>query len=279
MSNDASGPLVSYAQNREDLYLWALIGYRTPGFYVDVGCNHERLHSVTRLFYERGWSGINIDANPLMEREYAVRDRDVFVASGVGQTAGEMVFRQYQRQDGLSTFDDDVKESYVEQGHRFTDVVMPVRALAEILSNASITDVDFLKIDVEGLEAVVLRGLDLAVVRPAVIVVEASRLGECNEVLFPAGYRIEFFDGLNTYYVDETQSEISIHNYAGQVLHAGFYTAEEQRLRAELDSLRHETHPVRTSIDRTFQRSRARLRPVRRLATKAVRSVVRSKRR
>jgi FkbM family methyltransferase len=279
MNDDINRPLVSYAQNREDLYLWALVGHRTPGFYVDVGCNHERLHSVTRLFYDRGWSGINIDANPLMEQEYAVRDRDQFVASGVGEVIGQMVFRQFQRHDGLSTFDDDVKALYVDQGHRFTDVVMPVRPLAEILSNASVTHVDFLKIDVEGLEAAVLKGLDLGVVRPAVIVVEASRLDQCNEILFPAGYRIEFFDGLNTYYVDQTQDGISIHNYAGQVLHAGFYTAEEQRLRAELDSLRHETHPVQTWIADQVKHSRSRLRPLRSWATELVRSGARSRRR
>ena len=59
-------------QDREDLYLWALVGDRTPGTYVDVGCYDERLHSVTRLFYEHGWSGLNIDANDGFRPGYAM---------------------------------------------------------------------------------------------------------------------------------------------------------------------------------------------------------------
>ena len=31
------------------------------GFYIDVGACHPVVHSVTKLFYERGWNGINID--------------------------------------------------------------------------------------------------------------------------------------------------------------------------------------------------------------------------
>ena len=85
-----SETLITYAQNREDLYLFALIGHIENGFYVDVGANHERLHSVTRLFYERGWSGINIDANPTLIAEFAAeRPKDTNVNVGVSSAQAE----------------------------------------------------------------------------------------------------------------------------------------------------------------------------------------------
>ena len=63
--------LVTYAQNREDLYLYALLG-DGPGFYVDVGANHPTFHSVTKFFYDRGWNGINIEPNTELVRELTV---------------------------------------------------------------------------------------------------------------------------------------------------------------------------------------------------------------
>lgn len=224
-------PLITYAQNREDLYLWALVGHRPDGRYVDVGCNHEQLHSVTKLFYERGWSGVNIDANDRMADEYAVRERDRFVAAGVGDEPGEMMFRDYPEHDGLSTFDDAVKRLHDATRRPYVDRRVPVRTLTDILAEHDVDRIDFLKIDVEGMEAKVLRGLDFGRVRPTVIVSEATRQDECDELLLPNGYHVEFFDGLNTYYVDDAATDVSIHEYAGRVLGAGFYTDAEWNLR------------------------------------------------
>lgn len=227
MNQPSDGPLVSYAQNREDLFLWGLLGHRPNGNYIDVGCNHERLHSVTRLFYERGWSGLNIDANEAMASEYSDRARDVFVSSGVGSEPGLVTFRLYPEHDGLSTFDQDVMALYESSGRPYSDRELKVRTLDDITTEVGLERADFLKIDVEGMEAHVLRGTDLETMRPGVIILEASRQADCNEILLPLGYRIEFFDGLNTYYVDESQPDISIHNYSDRVLAKGFYTDRE----------------------------------------------------
>lgn len=226
MADRSDLPLVTYSQNREDLYLWALLGHRPNGRYVDVGCNHERLHSVTRLFYDRGWSGINIDANERMAPEYERRTRDRFVACGVGEAAASMTFRDYPHHDGLSTFDGGVMGLH-DESRPFVEREVEVRTLASILADHDVEHVDFLKIDVEGLEGAVIRGADFSSVRPTVIVVEASRSDDCEAVLFPLGYRIEFFDGLNTYYLDEAAADVSINNYAGRVLGTGFYTDSE----------------------------------------------------
>lgn len=231
--------LVTYAQNREDLYLWALLGHRPQGIYVDVGCNHERLHSVTRLFYERGWSGLNVDANPAFGAEYARRARDTFVAAGVAAEPGELTLRIYDRGDGLSTFDEYTKGEHEAAGLKYRELSVPVRTLTQLLDEAAIRCVDFLKVDVEGMEPEVLRGLDFARFRPAVIVIEAARLDDCVDLLGPLDYRIEFFDGLNTYFVDDAANDIDIHHYAARVLSTGFRTdLEHTLLRRPLARLR-----------------------------------------
>ena len=54
---------VTFAQNREDLMLDGILRTVSVGFYVDVGANHPDMDSVTKLFYEKGWSGINVEPN------------------------------------------------------------------------------------------------------------------------------------------------------------------------------------------------------------------------
>ena len=65
--------LVSYAQHGEDIVLWRAFRNQKTGTYVDVGAFDPTYDSVTRLFYERGWRGINID--PSVGRHRAVRER------------------------------------------------------------------------------------------------------------------------------------------------------------------------------------------------------------
>lgn len=260
---DAAQPLITYAQNREDLYLWALLAHRTPGTYVDVGCYQERLHSVTRLFYERGWSGLNIDANTRFASQYRCRTRDRFVGAAIGATAGELVFRQYPNHDGLSTFDEVLKAEHLGAGYGYKDVTVPVRTLDDVLSAAGLDHIDFLKIDVEGFEPDVLRGLDLTKTRPTVVVIEASREEACQAILLPHRYHREFFDGLNTYYVDDDAHDVTIYNYAGRVLQQDVRTDREEHLNQRLTQLQSDARPLRTRL------RRFRLGDIRKRATEA----------
>lgn len=52
---------ISYAQNFEDVRLWRVLKQFEHGFYIDVGANDPRHHSVTKAFYDHGWQGINVE--------------------------------------------------------------------------------------------------------------------------------------------------------------------------------------------------------------------------
>jgi hypothetical protein len=56
---------LNYAQNYEYVILWRAFRDLQRGFYVDVGAADPETLSVTQAFYERGWSGINME--PLEE--------------------------------------------------------------------------------------------------------------------------------------------------------------------------------------------------------------------
>jgi FkbM family methyltransferase len=168
--------LISYAQNAEDIVLWRALGRRdSPGTYVDIGANHPTGDSVTRLFYERGWRGVNVEPQPVLHRALVEeRPEDVNLNVGVSDARGTLVLHLVPGADGLSTMNPDLLNMYREQGRGIEDIEVPVVTLSEIVGEHVHGDVDFLKVDVEGHEREVLLGADWSAFRPRVIVIEAT---------------------------------------------------------------------------------------------------------
>ncbi|NCB03775.1 MAG: FkbM family methyltransferase, partial [Spirochaetia bacterium] len=78
--------ILSYAQDMEDIILWNVLKDVKNGQYVDVGANDPWDISVTQLFYDKGWRGINIE--PLQDMHEAleqVRPEDTNLKMGAGQ--------------------------------------------------------------------------------------------------------------------------------------------------------------------------------------------------
>lgn len=238
--------LISSAQNREDLYLYALIGHISKGFYVDVGANHADLHSVTKLYYDKGWQGINIEPNPILYKQLQQkRRRDINLNIGVSDRNGKLSFRTYPNQDGLSTFSDVIKKLHEDDGYEYEDSDVQVKTLSSILKAQKVTQIDFMKIDVEGYEVEVIQGGDWEKYRPKVVVVEATVRHQLDPLMKKLEYRLEFFDGLNNYYVDNRlKEEITIHNYAGRVLNGGVYSLREFEALQQLEVLEKKLNEV-----------------------------------
>ena len=80
MTAVTSSPFVSYAQNREDVVLSRALTRVAPGRYVEIGADDPVRGSVTYAFYERGWSGIVVGADPAaVEKLRVERPRDLVV--------------------------------------------------------------------------------------------------------------------------------------------------------------------------------------------------------
>ncbi|MFS8973115.1 FkbM family methyltransferase [Cupriavidus necator] len=208
--------ITSYAQNFEDVILWRAFRDVPAGFYVDVGANDPDEDSVTKLFYERGWSGINIEPElEFWQRLCEARPRDTNLAVAVGESKGSLQFYSVPVR-GLSTLDEAIATAYRASGLEVISHEVEVETLSALLvRHASNRPIHFLKIDVEGAEASVLKGLDLRTWRPWVLVVEATRPNSTEEnyalwepSLLANGYRFAYFDGLNRFYVAEEQESL-----------------------------------------------------------------------
>ena len=77
-------PLVSYAQNREDVLLYRALSGQSKGFYIDVGANDPTVCSITKSFYDMGWNGINIEpVRGVFQRLADHRTRDINLNIGI----------------------------------------------------------------------------------------------------------------------------------------------------------------------------------------------------
>jgi FkbM family methyltransferase len=206
----SQGEFVSHAQNGEDALLAHVLDGVANGRYVDVGAHDPDVHSVTRAFYDRGWSGVNVEAASEWHRRLlAARPRDVNLNVAAGSRDGTATLHAFAG-TGLSTIDARVAQGHVLAGRTEATCEVPMRTLARIFDEHAQGDVHFLKIDVEGAEADVLAGADFARHRPWVVVVESTRPltgiashGEWEAGLLSHGYGFAFDDGLNRYYVSD----------------------------------------------------------------------------
>ena len=207
---------ISYAQNFEDVLLWRALGHIKNGFYIDVGANDPVDHSVTKAFYDAGWSGINIEPLPAFHQQFEQqRPRDINLAIAAGASDGSLTLFDVPSVNGWASPDRAVADAHRAGGFEVAELTVPVRTLAGVCANYVKGDIHFLKVDVEGFEGEVLRGMDFERWRPWVLVIEAtmpnSRVTnhETWEALVTSRrYRYAHFDGLNRYYVAEEHAEL-----------------------------------------------------------------------
>src|SRR4051794_17115757 len=151
-------PFVTYAQNFEDLMLYRALKAETSGFYIDVGAAEPDSHSVTKAFYERGWSGVNVEPNPwFFGRLQKARPRDVNLQLAVSDSSGSATFYFVGENTGLSTLERPLADWHRSQGQTITEAEITTTTLTRICEDhAEDRTIHFLKLDVGGAEHLAL---------------------------------------------------------------------------------------------------------------------------
>ena len=147
---------------------------REAGTYVDVGAHHPWRYSNTYWFYRQGWSGLNIDATPgSMDAFRRSRPRDRNVEAAVAGNARTITFFAFD-EPALNTFDPAAVERAKLGGYRVVgEREVLTTTLAELLrEHLPGVEIDFLSVDVEGLDAEVLESNDWDAFAPEVVLAE-----------------------------------------------------------------------------------------------------------
>ena len=80
----------SYSGSAQDLIIDYFFKNKKKGVYIDVGCYHPYNANNTKLLYDRGWSGINIDLDfHTIDFFNFVRKRDENINIAISEKEGE----------------------------------------------------------------------------------------------------------------------------------------------------------------------------------------------
>ena len=187
---------LSFSQEGEDIVLARIFQGRQSGFYVDVGAHHPQRFSNTYFFYLRGWQGINIDAMPDSMRQFRLeRPRDINLEIGISETRQQLVYYMFNEpalngfQKDLAISRDGVSKYQIEE-ERSVQTIPLADVLAEHLPFD--TPIDFLTVDVEGLDFEVVRSNNWTRYRPKMVLAEIFGLCAMAEVaVSPLGKYLE----------------------------------------------------------------------------------------
>jgi len=209
---------VSHAQNFEDVMLWRCFGQLNSGFYIDIGADDPVSDSVTKCFYDKGWSGINIDPSEnSFTKLQADRKRDTNIQVAVDAAEGSIDFWNVPR-TGLSTTIKKFADQHKSEGFEVNHVSVKTRTLKDICEEFVRSPINFMKIDVEGFEKQVLLGADFEKFRPMVILVESTEPNsqvenylEWENILEENEYQFCYADGLNRFYLSKESAYLAVH--------------------------------------------------------------------
>ena len=149
----------------EDKYIIELFDKNFVGKFLDVGCYHPTRHNNTYIMYKSGWSGMNIDLNPLtIELFDFMRPRDININSGVSDTEEEKKLYFIDELNTQNTLDMNqlnfLKNHHNIKESEILEKKIRTRNLNNILDDHKFYNIDFMNLDIEGHELRVLETLD-----------------------------------------------------------------------------------------------------------------------
>ena len=185
----------SYSLNGEDIIVGTLLEGVKNGFYVDIGAHHPFFYSNTLRFYLNGWRGLNVDAMPGSMKSFnRVRKRDINVEAGISDT-GEMLKFYVFEEKPLNTFDKGIAERNINTGHKLKKVLdVQTYNVMEILDRyiPHNQKIDFMDIDIEGFDDMIIRQIDWEKYRPTVVMAEMNYKDmKPNQLLLDLGYELK----------------------------------------------------------------------------------------
>jgi FkbM family methyltransferase len=170
-------PRISYSQNGEDILISGIFESLSKKkiFYLEAGGYHPYNGSNTALFYLTGSEGIIIEPNPSLYKLFPVkRPRDINLNIGLSSRSGTQLFF-LSASGALGSLVPDGWQGSSPENESNT-ISIPVYTLPDVMKKyAEGKTIDFLSLDIEGMEMPVLQTLDYQSVYPVVICAETIR--------------------------------------------------------------------------------------------------------
>lgn len=186
-----------YSQNGEDYILNQLFKDKDNGVFAEIGCIDGLRFSNTLYFEEKGWTGVCVEAHKgYIDMLRKNRPRSIVVHAAVSETNQDSATFFANSRGSLSTLDpgmeNEFKTTYGKYFTGFESQTVPMKTLQTIFGENGIENIDILSLDIEGFEVEAVKGLDLSIHQPGVMVVESDSTAHerrLDRLILPHGYK------------------------------------------------------------------------------------------
>lgn len=184
----------TYSQLGEDVLFKGFLkdereGRVKTGFYVDIGAHHPSRYSNTKLFYDKGWRGINIEPmSDIIDLFNKERPSDINVNVAISDSEGEMDYYMFS-EHGINTLSKEFADTFINDpntAYKYIGVKkIPVMTLESVLDMylPEGQHIDLLDIDAEGLDIKILKSNNWEKYSPDFVLIEVHSSGTIKEVL------------------------------------------------------------------------------------------------
>ena len=159
----------SYSGGAQDLIINYFFKNKKKGTYIDVGCYHPYIGNNTKLLYDKGWSGINIDLDfHTIDFFNFVRKRDENINIAISDKEGEKDLYFFHNRSSINSLSE-IRKKEAKEIRK-----IQTKTLNSIFENSKFKNeqINLLLIDVEGHEIEVLKSFNLEKYAPEMLVIE-----------------------------------------------------------------------------------------------------------
>ena len=163
----------SFSQFGEDLFIAEFFANQKEGKYVDLGAFHPMRLSNTYLLFKKGWSGTNIDLNPITIDLFNLArkndDNICCLMAGKENLLKDVYFEDWSAANSI-TSNKNLSERKQMKTKTFESLIYK--------------NFDFLNIDLEGHDYEILQTIDLRKFNPKLICIEILKNCSDKENIF-----------------------------------------------------------------------------------------------
>jgi FkbM family methyltransferase len=147
------------------------------GTYLDLGCYHPFSHSNTAYLWLKGWSGVNVDANPYtieIFKKTRPADRNIWaaiVSERDYESGRREISLRVSAAIGISATGTTDRDLAASRGFQ-QEVSVPAICISELIRSEMLQSVDYLNVDVEGCDQLIVEDFDSNILAPKVITIE-----------------------------------------------------------------------------------------------------------
>ena len=171
----------SFSGGAQDLIINYFFKDKKKGIYIDVGCYHPYNGSNTKLLYDKGWSGINIDLDfHTIDFFNFVRKRDENINIAISDTEGEKDLYFFHNRSAINSLSE-IRKKEAKEIRK-----IKTKTLNSVFENSKFKNekINLISIDVEGHEIEVLKSINLEKYAPEMVVIEFLERDIINNLEF-----------------------------------------------------------------------------------------------